>query len=294
LNTAFPYQGQLKQGGMPTNGMADFEFTLWDAEVGGSQVGATQTLGNVTVNNGLFTVRLNASEGFGSSAFNGEARWLQVAVRLPHELTFTGLTPRQPLTAAPYALRTRGLDGHSLDAADGSPTDMLFVDNSGNVGIGTTTPSANLHVAGDIRTDGAFGLTAYNPNNASAVAALGWLNNVARIRIGGEGPGATNGLDIQKTGNQSLMRIYDSGDVWFRGTIDIGIETVSADCLNTNECYANCPPGKALLTGGCLAGPSVWFSRIGVNSTLVRPTWICHTNQVTSLVSAWAVCARIK
>ncbi|NOZ62762.1 MAG: hypothetical protein GXO74_13910, partial [Calditrichaeota bacterium] len=30
-------------------------------------------------------------------------------------------------------------DGHSLDAADGSPTDVVYVDNNGNVGVGTTT-----------------------------------------------------------------------------------------------------------------------------------------------------------
>ena len=39
-------------------------------------------------------------------------------------------------------------DGHSLDAADGDPGDALFVDNEGNVGIGTTNPTATLHVNG--------------------------------------------------------------------------------------------------------------------------------------------------
>jgi len=38
-------------------------------------------------------------------------------------------------------------DGHSLDAADGSPTDALYVDNNGKVGIGTTTPQRLLHIS---------------------------------------------------------------------------------------------------------------------------------------------------
>ncbi|MFH1726465.1 MAG: tail fiber domain-containing protein [Elusimicrobiota bacterium] len=45
-------------------------------------------------------------------------------------------------------------DGNSLDAADGSPTDALFVDNDGKVGIGTASPSETLHVAGSARVGG--------------------------------------------------------------------------------------------------------------------------------------------
>ena len=37
-------------------------------------------------------------------------------------------------------------DGYSLDAADGSPTDVVYVDNSGNVGVGTTTPKCLLDI----------------------------------------------------------------------------------------------------------------------------------------------------
>lgn len=49
-----------------------------------------------------------------------------------------------------------GGDSNSLDAADGSPTDAVYVDNDGNVGIGTTTPSGigstrrTLHIAGGL------------------------------------------------------------------------------------------------------------------------------------------------
>ncbi|HBI23279.1 MAG TPA: hypothetical protein DDX84_03505 [Nitrospiraceae bacterium] len=44
-------------------------------------------------------------------------------------------------------------DGHSLDAADGDPVDVVFVDNAGNVGIGTSSPKASLHVKGTLTED---------------------------------------------------------------------------------------------------------------------------------------------
>jgi hypothetical protein len=52
-----------------------------------------------------------------------------------------------------------------------------------------------------------------NPNNEQAAVRLNWLNDVARIRIGGSGVGASNGLDIQSVGNTSLLRILGNGRV---------------------------------------------------------------------------------
>ncbi|MBI1925106.1 hypothetical protein HYR99_12765 [Candidatus Poribacteria bacterium] len=68
----------------------------------------------------------------------------------PYDLGITVLpgsemAPRIPLTASPYSLNPL----HSLDAADGSPTDAVFVGNNGNVGIGTTSPDAPLHIVAD-------------------------------------------------------------------------------------------------------------------------------------------------
>ncbi len=101
LGTAFTYQGVLSSGGAAVNGPTDLTFTLYDAASGGSLVGATNVISDLVISNGVFTATLD----FGAGAFNGTARWLEVAVR-PGESTgtYTKLTPRQALTATPFAL----------------------------------------------------------------------------------------------------------------------------------------------------------------------------------------------
>ena len=42
-------------------------------------------------------------------------------------------------------------DGHSLDADDGSPANVVYVDSTGGVGIGTTSPVYELDVRGDLK-----------------------------------------------------------------------------------------------------------------------------------------------
>ncbi len=161
--TEFTYQAQLKLVGVPLNDSADFDFSLWDdagigqPPVGGNQIGATQTVSDVTVVDGLFTVQLNAAGEFGSDAFNGDPRFIQIAVRSPHDPgdtePFTTLGPRQPLTAAPFSLQTRG----------------IFVDENENVGIGTTSPQHLLHVVGDANTAHAI----YGRNTETVSASAG-------------------------------------------------------------------------------------------------------------------------
>ena len=167
-DTAFTYQGRLKLGGTPVNEAVDLKFTLYDAASDGGIVGTTQVFdgrgGNsrsIDVVNGLFTVQLD----FGTDAFSGEARWLQVEVRSPHDPTDTEpyitLSPRQSITMVPYAIHAlNGYgtgDGHSLDASDGTPIDVVYVDHVGNVGIKTTSPDTTLDVNGSIRVSQAGG-----------------------------------------------------------------------------------------------------------------------------------------
>ena len=129
-DTTFTYQGQLHSAGQPVDADADFRFRLFDALDGGNQIGGELALDAIVVSDGLFDAELD----FGADALSGQ-RWLEIDVRSPHDPTdtepFTTLSPRQPITAAPFSIQTRG----------------IFVDDKGNVGIGTDTPAAPLHVA---------------------------------------------------------------------------------------------------------------------------------------------------
>lgn len=141
LGSSFTYQGELSMGSGPVNGFCDFRFTLWNAASAGSQLGAPQTLSSVTVSQGRFSVVLNSEGEFGTAAFAGEARWLEVSVRCPAGSgEFVMLEPRQALLAAPYALFAAaaqranqapwsGLTGIPAGFADG-------VDNSNSYSAG--------------------------------------------------------------------------------------------------------------------------------------------------------------
>jgi len=148
VGTAFTYSAQLKQNGIPLNGTLDIELSLFDSEDGGTPL-SNQSFTDVEAVNGHFGVEVD----FGSSAFPGDARWIEAAIRAPHDpddlAPFTTLAPRQRISSVPYATHALNAeDRHSLDSSAGGPSDAVVVDQNGNVGIGTTTPRGRLHVVG--------------------------------------------------------------------------------------------------------------------------------------------------
>ncbi len=100
--SSFTYQGRLADGGTAANGNYDLQFALFDSLSGGTQIGSTQTINTVAVSNGVFTVSLD----FGTNSFSGANRFLEISARPSGAGSFTLLTPRQPVTATPYAVRS--------------------------------------------------------------------------------------------------------------------------------------------------------------------------------------------
>ncbi|MHC4475442.1 MAG: hypothetical protein ACYTEL_07345 [Planctomycetota bacterium] len=140
MGTAFTYQGRLMDANDAADGIYDFNFGLHDSAGGGNPVGSDVNVGDVDVIDGYFTVELD----FGSDVFEGSARWLQIGVRggeLEDPNTYTVLSPRQELTASPYALHTRWLqvDGALYNVFLGGEAGASNTTGERNSAVGTNT-----------------------------------------------------------------------------------------------------------------------------------------------------------
>lgn len=98
-SSGFTYQGQLSDNGTLVTGERSLRFRLYDAAVGGEQIGPQLEAASLTIAAGRFAVILD----FGAEPFAGEGRWLEIDAG-PVGGPYTTLTPRQALTATPYAL----------------------------------------------------------------------------------------------------------------------------------------------------------------------------------------------
>ena len=155
VNTSWTYQGQLQRSGAAYNGTCNFQFSLWDAASGGTQQGNTQTINGVNVVNGLFTVVLNFGDWF-----TGDARWLGTSVQCTGDGGFTLLDPRQPITAAPYALSLRPGAEIKGSVFNGN---ILVASNDNGSGVYGTAIGANTSgvygTASGFNSAGVFGLS---------------------------------------------------------------------------------------------------------------------------------------
>ncbi len=185
LGTAFTYQGQLEDGVGPITDSCDFQFTLWTADVGGTQVDGVAPVGGVSLVDGMFTVVLD----FGPGSFIGEARWLDISVCCPAAAcALEPLTPRVELTPAPHALALPGLyteqDPTSPNIVGGHETNAIEPGTYGaTVSGGGAAGSANqvLDYHGTIGggRGNQAGSNDGNPNSAREATVAGGFNNTA-------------------------------------------------------------------------------------------------------------------
>ena len=186
LGTGFTYQGRLLQGGNPISDSCDLQFGLWDAASGGTQLGVTQTIPGLAVSGGGLTALLNDTGQFGANAFNGEARYLAIAVKCGAESAYTPLTPRQALSGAPYALcalSTEALRGYPVASSAPAANQVLKWNGSAwaPAADADTTYSAGAGLAlGGTQFSVAFG----GSGSATAVAHSDHAHDATAINSG--------------------------------------------------------------------------------------------------------------
>ena len=202
--TAFTYQGQLKSGGSATSGNYDFIFRLFDAASGGTLLGTVnQTL---PVSRGLFTASLDFANQFPTAN-----RWLEISVRVTGGGSYTLLSPRQPITPAPYAL---GLDlpFHGVSAFAGNVFSVtanngiaisgtgvgggVYGESDSGAGVegvnnlGGGAVFAGVHGVG--AAPGGFGVTGQAETGTDAVGVYGSANEGTGVSgVSGSGTGVT-------------------------------------------------------------------------------------------------------
>jgi hypothetical protein len=212
--TSFTYQGSLLGNGAAASGEFDMEFYLRDAQSGGNPVGATNTLAPVVVSSGLFTVQLD----FGTGIFTGPQRWLEIGVRTNGSIAaYTILSPRQPFTAAPYALyapnsasaataasvASSAVSAPQLNTA-GAPAAGQILSYTGT-GLAWTNPAAAngswlLSGNGGTSTPTDFlGTTDGQPLQIRATGGINFFTGTNRLSLAGQ-----PGLDFGNSNRQML------------------------------------------------------------------------------------------
>lgn len=144
--TRVAYQGYLTNaGGTPIDGTVSIVATLYNAPSGGTSLW-TETHASVAVSDGVFQITLGSITPLEVPDFTGSPVYLGVAVNGEAEL------PRTQLVASPFAIRAAEAD-HALTADIASDGVWTVAGNdvyraTGNVGIGSPSPSAKLDVLG--------------------------------------------------------------------------------------------------------------------------------------------------
>jgi len=257
------YQGRLIKDNVPVDGTKTMKFSIYDSAVGPTLLWTSEDV-SVTVHNGLFryVIGSGGTDLSGMDWTAGQALYLEVVI------DGETLTPREELSAYPYAINSHLLEGETkeyfLNTSVDTQTKQGNLNIMGNVGIGTNDPKEYLHLhnsgsvsymlitngwIGHTQTDGLrIGTTAYGNG-------LIWLYENAPLRF------ATN--------NQDRVRIDETGNVGI-GTTSPGEKLTVTGTIESTTGGIKFPDGTLQTTaaeGGVFGS---WTDRDSANNTLVK------------------------
>jgi hypothetical protein len=234
LSTGFSFQGRLLDGGTPVDDTVNLTFSLWDAETSGTQIGTDDAIAGVTVTDGFVNALLNDADEFGSDAFIGEARWIEV------DVDGVTLSPRFPVTATPHAMslapgaRIEGSgDAFTVSSSGSGSRTIVGLSTSGGANTagvyGEAAATGGRGVHGEATsttgaTAGVRGVSLSNNSNATGVFGLmmdaaatgagvkGQNNGTSGYGVWGQGGANAHGVLGQTNGSSAYgVWAYNSG-----------------------------------------------------------------------------------
>jgi hypothetical protein len=136
------YQGVLRDPeGKPMSGLHKMTFRIYDrVSAPLNEAIYMEEHEDVTVRNGQFSVLLGNNTPLPSTLFFGPDTFIGVTVA-----PFDEMVPRQRFASVPYAVYAD--HASSLTRPDGAADLAVYVDPVGKVGIGTTSPTAQVHIS---------------------------------------------------------------------------------------------------------------------------------------------------
>ncbi|MFL6513412.1 MAG: hypothetical protein ACJ8M1_00135 [Chthoniobacterales bacterium] len=198
--SAFTFQGRLTDNGTGANGSYDIQLKLYDTSSPGTgtQIGGTITFSGVAVANGMFTVQPD----FTANAFPGADRFIEVGVkRAGTGDAFNILTPRQPITSTPYAMRS---------------TSALTADSATNATNATQATNANN------ATNATSAATAINATQLGGQPASNYVQTNDGRLSDARAPTGGSVNYIQNTTTQEPANFNISGNGIVGGNIGVG------------------------------------------------------------------------
>ncbi len=214
--TSFTYQGRLNSSGTPANGVYDLQFTIYDAVTNGTALGVL-TNASTSVSNGLFTVKLD----FGSVVFNGNDRWLDIGVRTNGSVaSYVTLSPRQPVTSSPYAVRSANaavaanVTGMISDAQLSANIARLNATNQVFSGlVNYSNPSNTFAGTFSGNASGLTNLTASGVNLDDLLDSQSPFTLQSSINVGPSHIISVISVDVNSDGKRDVALLNDSGTV---------------------------------------------------------------------------------
>ncbi len=251
----FSYQGRIEDTSGPYDGTCDFRFSLFGSYTGADQIGSTLTRTSATVRDGFFTI---TQLDFGSTAFTGDTRYLEVEVRCPAGSgSYVTLAPRQVITSAPYAMALPGLYTRQNTTSPNIIGGYNGNAMAGNVVGGTISGGGNANGPQQINDDyGTIGGGGNNTVNSWGATVSGGMTNTVDSPYGTIGGGAYHSL------SGGWVNTVGGG---YNNTINSDASVIAGGSGNTIQA-----PYDAVIGGGWQNSTSGSFSVLtgGVTNTI--------------------------